>query len=61
MLYTVIPFAIIRRDRRIDLDFTVRQSIVLLAFLIQRDRDDDLIIIDTVRRFVFRRGGVVGR
>ena len=61
MLYTVIPFAIIRRDRRIDLDFTVRQSIVLLAFLIQRDRDDDLIIIDTVRRFVFRRGGVVVR
>ena len=61
MLYTVIPFAIIRRDRRIDLDFTVRQSIVLLAFLIQRDRDDDLIIIDTVRRSVFRRGGVVVR
>ena len=60
-MYIANPFAIIRRDRRWNLDFAVRQGIVIFARWGQCNRDDDLIIIDTVRRFVFRRGGVVVR
>lgn len=58
LLFAVAPFAIIRRDCRRDLDFAARQSIVLFALLGQRYLDDDLVVRNTVRRGVFRRGGV---
>ena len=58
VLYTVIPFAIIRRDRCWNFDFAVRQSIVLFALLSQRYLDDDLVVRNTIRGGVFCLEGV---
>lgn len=58
VLYTVIPFAIIRRDRCWNFDFAVRQSIVLFALLSQRYLDDDLVVCNTIRGGVFCLEGV---
>lgn len=58
LLFAVTPFAVIRCDRRRDFDFAVRQSIVLFALLSQRYLDDDFVVRNTIRGFVFRLEGV---
>lgn len=53
-MFALIPFAIIPRDRRRDFDSAACQLIVFLALGGQSDRNDDLVVLNTVRRFVFR-------